>query len=244
MPKSARRPRVLIAIAALRWLTAAAVLALLAWGAMREIGTSHLQAKLFSRWAGGLTFGVADGASEAIRFPKGGPYDERLGYAGLPGFIESLTAHGFKIESQARWSPGLVDDRRSQAVPDLRRKGPGRAAHPRPEGRRNLSRPVPGAGLSRFRQHSEPGRQHAAVCRGPLRSRPAKPGAQSGDRMETLRAGRRGAGGGAGRLRRGCRRRQHAGHPDREVPPLARRPHRRRHGQAAADDHGLAARLL
>ena len=108
MPKSARRPRVLIAIAALRWLTAAAVLALLAWAAMREIGTSHLQAKLFSRWAGGLTFGVADGASEAIRFPKGGPYDERLGYAGLPGFIESLTAHGFKIESQARWSPGLV----------------------------------------------------------------------------------------------------------------------------------------
>ena len=99
----------LIAIAALRWLIAAAVVALLAWGAMREMGTSHLQAKLFSRWAGGLTFGVADGASEAIRFPKGGPYDERLGYAGLPGFIESLTAHGFKIESQARWSPGLVE---------------------------------------------------------------------------------------------------------------------------------------
>ena len=109
MPKSARRPRILIAIAALRWLTAAAIVALLAWGAMREMATSHLQAKLFSRWAGGLTFGVADGASEAIRFPKGGPYDERLGYAGLPGFIESLTAHGFKIESQARWSPGLVE---------------------------------------------------------------------------------------------------------------------------------------
>ena len=87
--------------------------------------------------------------------------------------------------------------RRSQAVPDLRRKGPGRAAHPRPERRRSLSRPVPGAGLSRFRQHSEPGRQHAAVCRGPLHPRPAKPGAQPGDRMETLRAGRRGAGRGA-----------------------------------------------
>ena len=82
MPKSARRPRVLIAIAAFRWLIAAAVLALLAWGAMREMRTSHLQAKLFSRWAGGLTFGVEDGASAAIRFPKSGPYDERLGYAG------------------------------------------------------------------------------------------------------------------------------------------------------------------
>ena len=74
MPKSARPPYILIAIAALRWLTAAAIVALLAWGAMREMTTSHLQAKLFSRWAGGLTFGVADGTSEAIRFPKGGAY--------------------------------------------------------------------------------------------------------------------------------------------------------------------------
>ena len=94
-----------------------------------------------------LTFGVAHGASEAIRFPKGGPYDERFGYVGLPGFIKSLTRHGFKMASQARWSP-VLSHRRPQAVSDLSRKGPGRAAHRRPQRRRNLSRPVPGAGLS------------------------------------------------------------------------------------------------
>ena len=113
MPKSARQPYVLIAIAGLRWLTAGAVIALLAWGAMWEMTTSHLQAKLFSRWAGSLTFGVADGASEAIRFPKGGPYDERLGYAGLPGFIESLTAHGFKNQEPGEVVARPRRDRRS-----------------------------------------------------------------------------------------------------------------------------------
>ena len=65
--------RVLIAIAALRWLIAAAVLALIAWAAMWEIGTSHFQAKLFSRWAGGMTFGVADGAERGDPVSQGRP---------------------------------------------------------------------------------------------------------------------------------------------------------------------------
>ncbi len=62
--------------------------------------------------------------------------------------------------------------------------------------------------------------------------------------METLRARRRGAGRGARRFRRGCRRRQHACHPDREIPALAGRSHRQRPGQNAADGDGVAARLL
>jgi membrane peptidoglycan carboxypeptidase len=99
---------VLTAIAALRWLAAIAVVALIAWAALWEMGTSHFQAKLFSALAGKMTFTVAQGPSETIRFPQGGPYDERLGYSGLPGFLESLTKHGFKIDSQARWSPALV----------------------------------------------------------------------------------------------------------------------------------------
>ncbi len=72
-PKKSRRPRLLFAIAGLRWLTAAAVLALIAWAAMWEMGTSHYQAMLFSRLAHKMTFGVAPGASEAIRFPKARP---------------------------------------------------------------------------------------------------------------------------------------------------------------------------
>ena len=61
----------LTAITALRWLTAAAVLALIAWAAMWEMGTSHYQAKLFSRLAGKMTFSVADGAE------RGDPVSER-----------------------------------------------------------------------------------------------------------------------------------------------------------------------
>src|SRR3954453_7126709 len=108
-PKTRRRSSMLIAIGALRILTAAAILALIAWAAMWEMGTSHYQAKLFTHLAGKMTFSVAEGPSDAIRFPKTGPYDERLGYIGLPGFLESLTRHGFKIENQARWSPALVE---------------------------------------------------------------------------------------------------------------------------------------
>jgi membrane peptidoglycan carboxypeptidase len=103
-----RRSVPLRAIAALRWLAAAAVLVLIGWAALSEMATSHYQAKLFSNLAGRMRVTLAEGASPAIRFPTTGPYDERLGYVGLPGFIESLTARGFKIESQARWSPDLV----------------------------------------------------------------------------------------------------------------------------------------
>jgi len=40
-----------------------------------------------SRWAADMKFKVQPGPSEDIRFPKSGPYDERLGYAQLPSFI-------------------------------------------------------------------------------------------------------------------------------------------------------------
>jgi membrane peptidoglycan carboxypeptidase len=43
-----------------------------------------------------------------MRYPAGGPYDRRLGYALLPTFLERLSADGFRIEAQARWSPLAV----------------------------------------------------------------------------------------------------------------------------------------
>ena len=70
-PKGSRRPFLLFAIAGLRWLTAAAVLALIAWAAMWEMGTSHYQAMLFSRLAHKMTFAVAPGAE------RGDPVSER-----------------------------------------------------------------------------------------------------------------------------------------------------------------------
>ncbi|MEQ9609406.1 MAG: hypothetical protein RLN99_17240, partial [Kiloniellaceae bacterium] len=69
-----------------------------------EAKTSTLQARFFSEIAGEMTYGVAAGPSEAIQFPQDGPYDRRLGYVGLPRFIESLSRQGYAVESQARIS--------------------------------------------------------------------------------------------------------------------------------------------
>ena len=97
----------------LKWATAIAVLAALCWGLATEVRTSFLQSRLFSNMTRDMSFAVGPGASSSIRFPKWGPYDERLGYVGLPVFIASLGAHRFAIERQAEWSPELdrfVDD--------------------------------------------------------------------------------------------------------------------------------------
>jgi len=86
-----------------------AALALLGWGAATEARTSYLQSRLLSRWVGSMNFVVRPGPSDTIRFPKWGPYDERLGYAKLPSFIESLSARHFAVAHQAQWSRSLDD---------------------------------------------------------------------------------------------------------------------------------------
>ena len=55
-----------------------------------------------------MSFAVRSGPNRTIRFPKWGPYDERLGYVGLPVFIASLNAHHFAVERQAEWSDELA----------------------------------------------------------------------------------------------------------------------------------------
>jgi membrane peptidoglycan carboxypeptidase len=55
-----------------------------------------------------MSFAVRSGPNRTIRFPKWGPYDERLGYAGMPAFIASLSAHHFAVERQAEWSDALA----------------------------------------------------------------------------------------------------------------------------------------
>src|SRR5438094_5777588 len=100
-------------VAALRWASVLVVLVLLGWGLMSEARTSYLQSRLLSRWTADMNFEVRPAPSDAIRFPRWGPYDERLGYARLPSFIASLTTRHFGIARQARWSPALerfVDD--------------------------------------------------------------------------------------------------------------------------------------
>ena len=90
-----------------RWLLALAVIGALGWAAEQEIGSSKLQAAFFTQLDRGMGYAVQAGPSETIRWPNGGPYDGRLGYSQLPQFISALEKHGFAIESQAAWSPGL-----------------------------------------------------------------------------------------------------------------------------------------
>ena len=101
--------RLLRATNALRWVAAVTTLVLLGWGVAAEMRTSFLQSVIFSRITRHMAFSLASGPSDTVIFPQYGPYDERLGYAELPRFIDSLEYHHFAITAQARWSPALED---------------------------------------------------------------------------------------------------------------------------------------
>ena len=84
-----------------------ALLWLIGWAAVYEMHTSHLEAWLFTRINHSMTVSAQSGPNDSIRFPKSGPYDERLGYSALPQFISALTSHHYAVEQQARWSKGM-----------------------------------------------------------------------------------------------------------------------------------------
>src|SRR5215210_6653202 len=60
-----------------------------------ELEASTLQARELNRYARALGFALDKGPSDAIVFPEHGPFDERLGYARLPGFIARLKQRAF-----------------------------------------------------------------------------------------------------------------------------------------------------
>ena len=92
------------------WLGAAlaGVAALVAF-TVDELKTSRLQSALWHDYARDARFSVDAGASDAIRFPHSGPYDERLGYRQLPAYIERLQGQGYVLTRQARMSPRLIE---------------------------------------------------------------------------------------------------------------------------------------
>ena len=100
LPRRFRQTALLVVIAA--------VAGVLGWAMHLEIQSSLLQARLFTRLSEGFAVSVEPGVSPASRFPIGGPYDERLGYARIPAFVESLARSGYAIDRQARLSPRLV----------------------------------------------------------------------------------------------------------------------------------------
>ena len=74
-----------------------------------EVTISPLQSRYFARLASEMTYRVEPGASEAIRFPGGGPFDVRLGYSGLGARTERLFAAGYSVSMQSRMSPRMLE---------------------------------------------------------------------------------------------------------------------------------------
>jgi membrane peptidoglycan carboxypeptidase len=74
-----------------------------------ELPSSTRQARYLSALGSQLSFAVEPGPSPLIRYPKTGPYDLRLGYVGLPGFLRRLRVLGFATVEQVRISPRLAE---------------------------------------------------------------------------------------------------------------------------------------
>ena len=77
--------------------------------AIQESRTSSMQAKIFAKMAKKISYKVEKGPSPAIRFPSDSPYDERLGYANMPDYLDKLQKRDFVIEAQARISPKMIE---------------------------------------------------------------------------------------------------------------------------------------
>jgi membrane peptidoglycan carboxypeptidase len=77
-------------------------------GISYELATSRLQALYLSHLANQSKVVVATGPSPSIRFPQGGPYDDRLGYVDLPAFMDKLAKEGYRVQSQARFSSFML----------------------------------------------------------------------------------------------------------------------------------------
>lgn len=97
-----------------RWVTwlALAFVTLLAAGAAalwHEMSRSTLQARYFSELGRQMTYAVEPGPSPLIRFPGEGPFDVRLGYAGMADRAKRLAAQGYSIAAQARISPRMAE---------------------------------------------------------------------------------------------------------------------------------------
>ncbi|MFZ3286321.1 MAG: transglycosylase domain-containing protein, partial [Telluria sp.] len=85
------------------------LLSLFTWALVQEMRSSALQAEFFSSLVKKLKYTVEPGPSASIRFPSDSPYDERLGYARLPLYLDRLGARNYEISAQARLSPKMTE---------------------------------------------------------------------------------------------------------------------------------------
>jgi membrane peptidoglycan carboxypeptidase len=69
-----------------------------------EMQSAQWQASYLHRLGKKISFQLAPGAAKDARFPKFGPFDERMGYVQLPASILNLSKQGFQVTQQARVS--------------------------------------------------------------------------------------------------------------------------------------------
>ncbi len=91
------------------WLTLLLLVVAGAWLVYEETTTARFQSRELSRYAATLTYELAEGPSNAIRYPEFGPFDKRLGYAYLPNMLERLQKRDYLIQQQTRFSPALME---------------------------------------------------------------------------------------------------------------------------------------
>lgn len=87
---------------------ASAWLILVALVLLVEVRTSALQSWVLARYAGRLSFEVGPGPSPVIEFPRTGPFNEARGYTRLRDFQARLSARGYKVAAQSRFSGSPV----------------------------------------------------------------------------------------------------------------------------------------
>ncbi|MEZ4648316.1 MAG: transglycosylase domain-containing protein [Candidatus Eisenbacteria bacterium] len=97
-----RTIRILFGITSLGVLGLAAI-------AVYEAQTSFFQSRYFTRVASEMRYEVEPGGSSDLPTPTMGPWDERLGYADLSTFVDTLRTQGYRITSQARSSATMID---------------------------------------------------------------------------------------------------------------------------------------
>ena len=74
----------------------------------KEVRTSNIQSREFSRFAADLSYSMHAGPTDSMLYPGDGPFDKRLGYSGLGDFLPRLLKRDYVIAEQVRFSPALL----------------------------------------------------------------------------------------------------------------------------------------
>ena len=86
---------------------------------------------------------MVEGASDWIRFPEHGPFDERMGYVALPAIIDRTVGRGFQVAAQARVIPRFAEIVDWVAIPVYAEKPQGGLALLDRDGERFFHSPNP-----------------------------------------------------------------------------------------------------